>query len=410
MNLELWLVAGAVAISMLFERLLLPAVILIGVLLAIRLVTKAGFKRTPVDWGIAGLILMFPITLWATAIPAITITQVLRLLAGIGLFYAIVNGIKVKTHLQFASLGITILGIALALIGLVNTTWILDKLPLIPGSIYARLPTILADTIHPNVLAGYLVLLSPISLAILLFAWKDLPIRDRVLYSIAAALMTAVVLLTQSRGAISAYMVIAGVLITLRWKHGWIIFITISLIALIGVVSLGTGAFLDQTQITGDSAEKLEGRIEIWSRGIYMLKDFPLTGIGMGLFGDTADAIFPFFINRPGSVPHAHNLFLQIGIDLGVPGLISWLSIFLVIGYLSWRSSRIGLPDRWIAGLGAGIFCSQIGIAVHGMTDSVSWGMVKLAPIVWGVWGLAVAAWIIHVNGVNFNATHHRYD
>ena len=402
--------AGAVAISMLFERLLLPATILIGILFAIRLLSKAGFHRTPADWGIAGLILMIPVTLWATAIPAITITQVLRLLTGIGLFYAIVNGVRVKTQLRYMLLGTALLGSALALVGLVNTTWILDKLPLIPGSIYARLPTILADTIHPNVLAGYLVILSPISLAIILFAWKDISWQESLLHLIAALLMTAIILLTQSRGAISAYIVILGVLIVLRWKYGWIFILAIAVVGFVGMATLGTGAFFDQANITGDSAEKLEGRIEIWSRGIYMLKDFPLTGIGMGLFGDAADALYPFFINRSGSVPHAHNVFLQIGIDLGMPGLISWLSIFMVIGYLGWRSARTSTGEPLITAVGAGILCSQIGIAVHGITDSVIWGMVKLAPIVWGVWGLAVAAWVIHVNRVNFNATHHRYD
>lgn len=402
--------AGAVAISMLSERLLLPAVILIGSFFAFRLLSKAGFKRTPADWGILGLILMIPVTLWATAIPAITITQLLRLLTGIGLFYALVNGIRAQTQLRYAVIGVTLLGIALSLAGLVNTTWILDKLPLIPGFLYSRLPTMLADTIHPNVLAGYLVILSPISLAILLFAWKDIPRKDRLFQLMAVLLMTAVILLTQSRGAISAYIVIIGALIALRWKHGWILVLAIALIGLIGIATLGTGAFLDQTNITGDSAEKLEGRIEIWSRGIYMLKDFPLTGIGMGLYGDVTDTLYPFFINNPGSVPHAHNIFLQIGIDLGLPGLISWLSVFLVIGYHSWRSARTSLGEPWITAVGAGILCSQIGIAVHGLTDAVTWGMVKLAPIVWGVWGLAVATWIIHDDRSDLNATHQRID
>ena len=401
--------AGAVGLSMLFERLLLPAVVLLILLFGYRLVTRSGFYRTPADWGIGGLILLIPVTLWASALPEITIPQILRLLTGIGIFYAIINGITTQQNLKFSILVISFLGIILALIGLVNTTWILGKLPLIPGSLYSRLPTILADTIHPNVLAGFLVILIPIIVAILLFAWRDLSRRERFFHTIAALLISLLILLTQSRGAISAFFVIVGVLIALRWKYGWVAVVILALIAIIAITTIGTSAFIDQADITGDSAKKLDGRIEIWSRGIYMLTDFPITGIGMGLFGEIADALFPFFVNRPGSVPHAHNLFLQIGVDLGIPGLISWVSILLIIGFTCWRLYRNAKPEPWMAGLGAGILCSQIGLAVHGMTDSVTWGMVKLAPIVWGIWGFAIAAWFIF-RSVEHNATRQPFD
>ncbi len=43
------------------------------------------------------------------------------------------------------------------------------------------------------------------------------------------------------------------------------------------------------------------------------------------------------------------------------------------------------------AGLGAGLLCSQLALAVHGITDAVTWGMVRPAPFVWAIWGLAVA-------------------
>lgn len=338
---------------------------------------------------------MIPATLWVTAIPEKTIPQVLRLLCGIGLYYAIVNGIKGENRLRFSSLSISFIGLGLSLIGLVNTTWILDKLPLIPSSLYTRLPTLLSDTIHPNVLAGFLVILTPISLGILLFSWQDLNRKERAIHIAAILLNTLVIIFTQSRGAISAYIIIIALLSALRWKYGWMLAVVIAIIAGVGMALFGSDAFFDETNITSDSAEKLAGRIEIWSRGTYMLGDFPITGVGMGLFGDIADTLYPFFINGAGSVPHAHNLFLQVGIDLGIPGLISWLSVIIIIGYLCWRLYRSTLEKRWLAGFGAGILCSQIGMAVHGLTDSVTWGMVKPAPIVWGIWGLAAAAWLL---------------
>ena len=37
--------------------------------------------------------------------------------------------------------------------------------------------------------------------------------------------------------------------------------------------------------------------------------------------------------------------------------------------------------------IGAGFFCSQLALATHGMTDAVTWGMVRPAPLVWVIWG-----------------------
>jgi hypothetical protein len=85
-----------------------------------------------------------------------------------------------------------------------------------------------------------------------------------------------------------------------------------------------------------------------------------------------------------------------VAIDLGIPGLISWLSILLMVFSISWwlfRSSAAA-NKRWMSGFSAGMFCCQIALVVHGMTDSVTWGMVKPTPLVWGIWGLAMAAWI----------------
>ncbi len=140
-----------------------------------------------------------------------------------------------------------------------------------------------------------------------------------------------------------------------------------------------------------------DGRKEIWSRAIYMIQDFPFTGVGMGSYGFVADALYPLFSFAPGAILHAHNLFLQIGVDLGIPGLIAWLAILLVVIALSWKQYRYGRVHQNVqcAALGAGLLSSQLALVVHGMTDSVTWGMVRPAPLVWAIWGLAVAGWYV---------------
>ena len=73
-----------------------------------------------------------------------------------------------------------------------------------------------------------------------------------------------------------------------------------------------------------------------------MIRDFPFTGIGMGSFGKVAGLFYPFFYHDASEVAHAHNLFLQIAVDLGVPGLIGWTSILCVVIIASWQVYRQG--------------------------------------------------------------------
>ena len=126
-----------------------------------------------------------------------------------------------------------------------------------------------------------------------------------------------------------------------------------------------------------------------------MIQDFPITGVGMGLFSDVADNLYPFFLNSPGSVPHAHNLFLQIAVDMGIPGLITWLSIFFIVIATAWQLYKYGQKrrDSWASGFGAGLLCSQVALIAHGIFDAAIWNNARPAAIIWGIWGLACASW-----------------
>ena len=84
-------------------------------------------------------------------------------------------------------------------------------------------------------------------------------------------------------------------------------------------------------------------RLEIWSRALYMLQDFPFTGIGMGAFRQVANLLYPFFLAGPDAeIPHAHNIFLQVGVDLGLPGLIAWLALLILVCVCAWLVYRRG--------------------------------------------------------------------
>jgi putative inorganic carbon (HCO3(-)) transporter len=135
----------------------------------------------------------------------------------------------------------------------------------------------------------------------------------------------------------------------------------------------------------------LQMRDLIWTRAIVQINAFPLTGIGMGTFAQVSRALYPAFVFSAGEVPHAHNLFLQIAVDLGLPGLAAWLVMAWVIARSAWQVYRAGRRAAgWLAGLGAGLLAVQVALVIHGVVDAATWG-TRPAVMVWGIWGLALA-------------------
>jgi O-antigen ligase len=64
-------------------------------------------------------------------------------------------------------------------------------------------------------------------------------------------------------------------------------------------------------------------RLRIWSDSLRMAADHLLTGVGPGSF----DRVLPSYHYATRSVPHAHNQYLHVLAELGLPGLIAFLFV-----------------------------------------------------------------------------------
>ncbi len=396
-QIEIWLVAFFISISIIWPYFLPAAVVLAALFWPVRWVAYRRLSiRTPIDWPVGLLGIMILVTLKATSLPQITILQVLRLLTGIALFYAIVNWAITARRLHLLILGMSLVGLALALSAPFSVQWVAGKIPFISQALFERFVVRITDAIHPNVLAGNLILLLPIPLSWLLFDWENIRWPMRVGLSSTILAMLAVLLLSESRGSWVAIAAVIAVLAILRWRWGWLMIMFVGLLAAFGIYKLTIPTFLDLIA-SGMTTGGFDGRLDIWSRAFLIIRDFPFTGIGLGSFGKVADSIYPFSLYPQASIPHAHNLFLQVAVDLGLPGLIAWLAILFVVFTASWKVFRIGRRSHsgWAAGLGAGLVGSQVAMVIHGLTDAVTWGMVRPAPIVWGIWGIAIAAMLL---------------
>jgi putative inorganic carbon (HCO3(-)) transporter len=385
------LVIGSIAVERLLPIALVAA---IGFWLVRGLACGRLTVRTPGDWAVVLLLVMIPITLWATALPEVTRIEALRLLLGLALYYAVVNWTHSSWRLVLVVAGLVTAGLALAALAP-----LLGGLPAASGLLPAGLSRIgqrLSSAVNPNVIAGTLAVLAPLAIALSLFPLPRRASAARALGLFAALAMIGATALTGSRGAWMGLAAAILVLIALRWRWGWLA----GLLAVVGgalaLWRIGPQQIAEML-VASQALGGAEQRLEIWSRALYMLQDFPFTGIGMGTFRQVANLLYPFFLAAPNAdIPHAHNIFLQVGVDLGLPGLIAWLALLLLViacAWLGYRRSR-ERGDVVLTGLSTGLLASQAALIVHGLTDAATWG-TRPAAVLWAIWGLAVAAFML---------------
>lgn len=393
-NVTFWLLAATVAASIASERALPlalgAAVLHLG---AHTLAYGRPVLRTLADWPILGLALMALTSLAVTARMDLSGPQVGRLLLGVGFYYAVASWADSPQRLELIHLGFSTTGMLLALGALVSVEWFSgQKLLFLPADLTSRLARLTADSVNPNVMAGYLALLLPIVLGPTLYTWQQRRRVTQVALAVIMLSMLAVLLLTQSRAGLMAAALGLSALFALRWHWFMRLALMLGGVGLLAIVLSGPQpvlGFLGANVALGG----LAARQEIWTRAWYMIQDFAFTGIGMGSFAFVSELLYPLFLSPPG-IPHAHNLFLQVAVDLGVPGLIAYLATLTMVVVMAWQARvRLASADASLAGLAAGIIAAQVVLVAHGMFDAVTWGMVRPAVLIWAIWGTAAALW-----------------
>lgn len=335
--------------------------------------------RTALDWAALGLAAMTPAALWMSADRPLSTAELSRLLLGIALLYAVVNSAAQGWRFQAAVGAVVLGGAGVALLGLTGATRPAGQMFSLPP---ALLQLDLPFQFHANVAATVFVLALPVAAALTLWRAPAVwPAWSRVISGLAAALILLALLFTQSRGAYLGLLAATLGMAALRWR--WARWPVAGLIVASAIAFLVVDLSLVDAMVAG-----IPGREEVWYRALAAIGDFPLTGIGAGLFGRVVPVLYPYFMLGAGPTAqanHAHNLFLQVAVDLGLPGLVSFMALLFsaaaVLGWL-WRSDAgHDQPLVW------GLTGSLIALAVHGLVDAVAWSS-KASPLLWLLLGL----------------------
>ena len=168
-----------------------------------------------------------------------------------------------------------------------------------------------------------------------------------------------------------------------------------AVVAAVGVLIVGPSQLLQPifpaVGVTETTVNTLSGRLEVWSRAIYLIQDFSFTGAGPGMFQKVVNVLYPLFsIGPDAEIPHAHNTFLQAAADFGIPGLIAQAALLMTLG----GALIAGLRQRnqgTLAALAVGLLAALMVYVLHGLIDAPLYASQRTYILAAGVFGAAAA-------------------
>jgi putative inorganic carbon (HCO3(-)) transporter len=120
-----------------------------------------------------------------------------------------------------------------------------------------------------------------------------------------------------------------------------------------------------------------------------MIQDFPVTGIGLGQFDFVLYTFYtPVGLVPSEYVPHAHNLFLDYAVELGVPGALAVAGVLISCCHQCIKAAA--LEDTVVRSAAVGLGLGLLAYLVYGLTDAIAPG-ARAGFMLWVLLGLALA-------------------
>lgn len=397
---ELVILVAITPILIFADRLFWPMVGVIGLLEAARWRQTGRLARpAPTSLLLVVLALLLPLTYTVSVTPDLTRASLGYLVAGLALYQGVINWTVNGIRLGWL---VVILLTVVSLLAAVSPLLVKDLaeqgansfLPPFLRSLSQRLP----EHVNANVMAGTLAIWLPLAVVMAVYPCC-IQVRHRPLMRgvalTSSALILAAILMLSARGVWLALAVAACLGAVLRWPR--LLRLTPLALAL-GWLGMAQGwhQALARAMFSQDALGGFAVRVDIWSRGLTALRDFALTGMGMGSWGKLGPLLYPTgLIATSQDVPHVHNLLLQVGVDLGVVGLAAYAGLLLLSFSLTQIARRrflaVGIRD--LAAVSLAVWTGMAVMLVHGLLDAVSWSS-KPAVLAWIMMALAITLYL----------------
>jgi len=284
------------------------------------------------------------------------------------IFLLIANTVNTVARLRLIVGGLTLMAVPIALIGVKNFlsgAYIVGGDNRIVG--YES-----ALTANPNDLALILNIIIPLALGLVLITRRPM-LRAVLLASI--GLQAVAVIITFSRAGFLSLATILGVFawtMSRRPERGWAY---AALTLGVAALPLLPGNYLTRlstiTNIEADATGSAQERYAQQVAAVHYVLAHPIVGAGLGMN--------ILAINETGLSPawmNIHNVYLQYATDLGLPGLILFLLIFLgsiKSAHLVQRRSATSPQSRELFYLATGIKTSLLSFAISAFFSPVAY-------------------------------------
>ncbi len=308
-------------------------------------------------------------TFWSTA-PSLTVVRALQMVIVCGLALVSVRLLGPAETLRGVSAVLVTYVICCAAFGTVFGMVEVD--PTIREEVAFRLSWFAVHPITAGSLAAVALLLA---LGRSLFAQHRQPTRLRMLLRwIVPLSLASILVLTNSRGPLLAFMVAAGVVVWKTMRAGLARGILATAVIFVAIVALfsesstltkdaqGGDNFVAQRILRGSDVDRLRGlngRVEVWEAALPLIAEQPL--FGYGYHGSRA-----ILFEKVPWASYAHSAYVQSLLDFG------FLGALLVWGVFGWAS--LTLVSRRFGAVTGTAWCdaSLTGLAAYLLVVSVS--------------------------------------
>lgn len=307
---------------------------------------------------------------------------------------------RTERRLATATVIFAVAGLGVLLLGLMGTRKPPSKFFAAP-ELYEVLPRLMLGLpglrsngfVNLNALAGTALLIGPVAGALAIASRRRAQGRTLLAAAgwTAAAVALFVIFFSQSRSAWLASVVLGFVLtvrLCARWVRPWVI-----ALAFLGVM-LGSAAVVraawPQTydRVASTALYSGDKRLAIYRQALHHVRTAPLAGIGLNEFRNVYE---PPMEGRRRARPaaHAHDIFLQTALDIGLIGLAAYCGLLVLLLQRAHQASRGPNATAAVVAAGAGIAIAA-GV-LFGIADAIALG-AKVGIFQWLAAGLILAA------------------
>ncbi|WP_077369801.1 O-antigen ligase family protein [Anaerosalibacter sp. Marseille-P3206] len=319
--------------------------------------------KNPIDMPIALFVILIIISTITSINPMGSFRDLAIHLLSISFMFVMVNNIKDKNELNILLTIMVATASLVALYGLyqykvgveMEAKW-LDTTN--NEGITTRVFSVFGN---PNILAEYLIMVTPISIALF---WQTKSMFKKFLFLLTSLLLTGTLVLTFSRGGWLGFAFGIFIFILLVEKRLLLLLIPLGL----GAINFLPPTILNRILSIANFADSSNNyRIRIWKITLDIIKDYLPTGVGFGYipFKQT----FETYI-RTMPAYHSHNTYLETLAEMGIPGIVVLIMLIFIIYKYSIKTLVKG-EDKWTKVISAGILSGISALLMHGAVENV---------------------------------------